>query len=318
MGMFENASGGKQGLFWFVFLFVAINLVGLSYLVITFIWGTVQDDDIVVDDAISAIYVNYITNPDDYISSESYIAMAEYQQQFPETQNVQVLQSLDTVEIIGYMINHLSGGMGVDCTYCHSLANFAADEWDDPVAMENKNLARQHLLMTQDLNRDWLANLGDVSELKQPSGAQITCAICHNGEPAPQIWAGVPDYEDEMLRLMTEPVTVENEDVLNVNARSDISLETVQYNQNVMYHMNTSMNVGCTHCHNSRYFPSWEVPAKYYSVHMVQMTQDIYAEYGETLGGQTPSCHLCHQGAVIPPGSARSVDVLPADLVPVP
>jgi len=46
------------------------------------------------------------------------------------------------------------------------------------------------------------------------------------------------------------------------------------------------------------------------------MTQHVYLEWGETLGGQQPSCNMCHQGAVIPPGSARSVDVLPAALVP--
>jgi len=319
MGLLENFAGGKRGLFWFVFIFVALNLVGASYLVITFIWDRVQDnDEIVVNDALSVIYVDYYANPDDYISADAYIAMAEYQQQFPETQNVQVLQGLTTSEIIGYMINHVSAGMGVNCAHCHTLENFAADEWDDPVAMENKNQARQHLLMTQALNRDWLATLGDVSAFKQPSGAQITCAVCHNGQAQPQIWAGVPDYEDQMLALMAEPVTVDNEDILNVNARSDISLFAVQYNQDIMYHMNTSMNVGCTHCHNSRYFPSWEVPAKYYSVHMVQMTQAIYNDYGETLGGQVPSCNMCHQGAVIPPGAALSIDVLPADLVTAP
>jgi len=260
--------------------------------------------------------VDYYANPDNFISPESYIAMAEYQQQFPETQNVQVLTGLNTTEIIGYMINHVSVGMGVNCTHCHTLENFAADEWDDPLAMENKNRARQHLLMTQDLNRNWLTELASVTPAKQPSGAQITCATCHNGEPQPQIWTGnVFALPDDFRLPLDEPISVDEQDILNVNARRDISLDTVQYNQHVMYHMNTSLNVGCTHCHNSRYFPSWEVPAKYYGLHMLQMTQAIWQDYGETFGGQEPSCNMCHQGAVIPPGAARSVEDLPDALV---
>jgi len=95
------------------------------------------------------------------------------------------------------------------------------------------------------------------------------------------------------------------------NGRNDIGLESTQHNQVVMYHMNSAMNVGCTHCHNSRYFPSYEVPAKYYSMQMLQMTQYINNEWGHTLGGNAPSCWMCHQEAVIPPGSAQGVEVVP-------
>jgi photosynthetic reaction center cytochrome c subunit len=109
--------------------------------------------------------------------------------------------------------------------------------------------------------------------------------------------------------------SVDEQGLLNVNARRDVSLDTVQYNQYVMYHMNTSMNVGCTHCHNSRYFPSYEVPAKYYALHMLQMSQYIQQEWGHTFNGKDVSCTMCHQEAVIPPGSARSADILPAVLV---
>jgi len=320
MGLLENFLGGRRGFFWFIFVLVGGTLVGSSYLVITFIWNQVQpEDEIIVDDALSAIYVDYYANQDDYISPESYIAMGEYQQQFPEPQNVVVLTDLDTTGVIGYMINHISVGMGVNCTHCHTLENFAADEWDDPVAMANKVNARHHLNMTRDLNVNWLAELDTLTDAKQPSGAQITCAVCHNGQAQPQLWSDDVFATPDDFRLpLEELVSVTEEDILNVNARRDISLDAVQYNGYVMYHMNTSLNVGCTHCPNSRYFPSWEVPAKYYALNMLQMTQDIWSSYGDTFGGQEPSCNMCHQGAVIPPGAARSIDVMPGSLVTAP
>jgi len=322
MALLENLFGGKRNLFWVYFVMVTLVLVGTSYFVILYIYSATQPDDeeeIVVEDALSLLYVDYYENPDDYIMPESYIAMAEYQQQFPQPQGVQVLQGEDTTAIIGYMINYFSAGMGVDCSYCHSLENFSALEWGDPEAEQNRSNAYQHLLMTQELNREWLGELDTLTDFKQPSGAQIICATCHNGQAQPQVWPEeIPSLPNDFRLPLGEEFehSVTEEGYLNVNARSDISLDTVQQNQYVMYHMNTSLGVGCTHCHNSRYFPSWEVPAKYYSLNMLQMTQHVNLEWGETLGGQQPSCNMCHQGEVIPPGSARSVDVLPAALVP--
>jgi photosynthetic reaction center cytochrome c subunit len=318
----ENPRGGNRLAFWLVFGLVTLVLVGTSYWVLSFIANEVDDMEaeaaVMVDPNVaSPIYVDFYTNVDNYVSAESYLAMGAYTQQYQMPQNVQVLTDLNSVEMIGYMMNHVSGGMRVDCTYCHSLQNFAADEWDDEEAMARKNLARQHLLLTRDLNRDWLTMLDDLTPDKNPSNAQMTCAICHNGVAQPITWGedaleGLP----QDLRLPLEAdlsLDPDHVGILNVNAR-DVGLETVYYNQNVMYHMNSSMNVGCTHCHNSRWFPSWEVPAKYYSQHMLLMSQFIWQEYGDTFNGQEPSCTMCHQGAVIPPGAARSPAVLPDSL----
>ena len=309
--MVENLFS-RRIVFWIVFLGVGFTLVGASFWVILFVRdrATVEDETAMAN-AESLIYVDYTPNADDYISAESYLAMGDYDRRFDETQNVQVLGDLTVTEITGYMINHFSSGLGVDCSYCHSLENFAADEWDDEVAMANKTNAREHIMLTRDLNQEWLTQLPGLSDQKRPSGAQITCATCHLGEPQFETWpTGQTSLPDD-LRLPTTPLSVEEQDILNVNARRDISLDTVQYNQNVMYHMNVSMGVGCTHCHNSRYFPSWEVPAKYYSLNMLQMSQFILEEYGESLGGQEPSCLMCHREAVIPPGSAISAELLP-------
>lgn len=259
-----------------------------------------------IDPTLSAIFVNYALPPDSYVSGEALLAMGQYIQAYPEPQNVHVLEGISTQQIAYYMLNHFSGGMNVNCTHCHSLQNFAADVWDDPAAMQNKMTARAHLRMSADLNQTWLADLGTVSDEKEPSGVQITCATCHLGQAQPQAWAENQQALPDDFRL-----PLDNLAGLQVNARQDISLDTVQYNQYVMYHMNESMGVGCTHCHNSRYFPSDEQPAKHYASHMLQMTQYINDNYADVLGGQEPSCTLCHYGNILPPGAAIGPDVLP-------
>jgi photosynthetic reaction center cytochrome c subunit len=310
---------GERGAFLFTFVMITLTILGASALVITFVWQRVRvDNSLQVDRALSTIYVNYYNSADNFVSADSYLAMAAYQREYVRPQNVRVLTGLDTQGVIGYMLNHISAGMGVNCTHCHSLENFAADMWDDPVGVANKRLAREHLYMVRDLNQEWIASLASLTSQRQPSGAQVTCATCHNGVAVPQAYPEDQDGVPDNFRLpLAENVvfSVENQGILNVNARRDISLETVQYNQNVMYHMNQSLGVGCTHCHNSRYFPSYEVPTKYYALHMLQMSQFLVSDYSDALRGQQPSCNLCHQGAAIPPGAARSADVMPASLV---
>lgn len=314
-----QAIGNQRAQFVVTFLVVTIVMAGSAFLILSWINATVQDvNEIEVVgelEELSPIYVNYYSDVEDYVSAESYVAMGNYARDFPEPQNVQVLQGLTTHEVNGYMLNHFVAGLQVNCTYCHSLDNFAADYWDEPVAEANKWRARQHLRMSQDLNQQWLNMLPELSEVKQPSGAQITCATCHNGE------AQFVTYPNEKMSFLPDDFRLQlGEDILysvdeqgyyNVNRRNDIGLERTQENQYAMYHMNASLNVGCTHCHNSRYFPSYEVPAKHYSMQMLQMTQYIQNEYGEILGGKDSSCWMCHREAVVPSGSAISVEVMP-------
>ncbi|MCB0061460.1 MAG: photosynthetic reaction center cytochrome c subunit [Caldilineaceae bacterium] len=259
--------------------------------------------------ATNPLFINYSTGNQEYIQPESLAAMAVYIAQNVQPQNAQVLTGMLTAEIAAYMVNHVASGLQVDCTYCHNVQNFGADEWDDPDAMARRVTARAHLRMVGDINRDWLSQLPTLTTEKIPYGAQVTCATCHYGEPLPVAWEPELNALPDDFRL-----PLDNIDQLLVTANLDVSLDTVQINQYTMYHMNTSLNVGCTHCHNSRYFPSWEVPAKYYALHMLNMSQYIRDTYQVDMNGQEPSCQLCHKGNILPPGAAVNAASLPAVL----
>ncbi|MEM9953260.1 MAG: photosynthetic reaction center cytochrome c subunit family protein [Chloroflexota bacterium] len=333
---------GERNAYMLITLGISGLLVLSAWWVIGFVNGVVQPDDPagMAINELSPLYVNFRVDVDEWVSAESYLAMAAYQAEFPQPRNVRVLVGESTQNINGYMMSHFVGGLNVNCTYCHNINNFAAgSEWTGedvpeptepgaaphPDWVEHKDNARIHLEMTQDLNVNWLANLGELTDEKVPSGAQIICATCHNGQaefdtyPAEQ--QVLPD--DFRLPLGEDPngdlyILGEGEGILHVNARTDISLDTVNYQQQIMYHMNASMNVGCTHCHNSRYFPSNEVPAIHYGLNMIQMSQYIFLTYSDSMGGQMPSCSMCHQEQIIPGGAAVSADVLPDALVTAP
>ncbi|MCB8948587.1 MAG: photosynthetic reaction center cytochrome c subunit [Ardenticatenaceae bacterium] len=273
--------------------------------VLSFVRGTAvsaAEDEVILNQA----YINYST-AGSYVSSESTQAVQAYIAEFPEPQNAQVLTGMTTSEIWGFMTAYVAGGLQVDCTYCHNINNFAADgaEIGDDTVAARKDNARLHLQMVADLNQNWLTQLNDI-EGKQPSGAQIICATCHLAEPLPVAWP-------ENLHALPDDyrLPLDNLDVLLVTGNLDVSLDAVQYNQHTMYHISESLGVGCTHCHNSRYFPSWEQPAKYYALTMLQMSQHIRDTYQESMNGQEPSCYLCHRNQVRPPGAAQAEVFLP-------
>jgi photosynthetic reaction center cytochrome c subunit len=305
----NNSSLFSRGAIYIgVWVIVTGVLLSASLFVLTFVRNQTRSDD-ALDPTTPQVFVDYNVEPDAYVDGASLLAMGNYIRDYPEPQNVQVLTGMSTAAIAGYMVNQVSAGMQVDCTHCHNIQNFAADEWDDEVAMQNKMTARVHLTMSADLNQNWLTQLADLTPDKHPSGVQISCATCHLGEAQPQAW---PENQQSLPDDFRLPL--DGEDILKVNARSDVSLDTVQANQHLMYYMNSSMGIGCTHCHNSRYFPSFEQPAKYYANHMLEMSTYIRDNYQEDMGGQEPSCNLCHYGNILPPGAVRSPESLPSML----
>jgi photosynthetic reaction center cytochrome c subunit len=248
--------------------------------------------------ASSPDYVNYSvldeTGTASYISQTSLEAMSAYTTANPEPQGVQILQGMTTAEISAYMVSQVSGGLKVDCTYCHVLTNGNFAEEGNP----QKDRSRQMMQMTADLNRNFLTQLPATV-----GNQQITCATCHNGSPV------FNPYPDEVQVTQPAdfvlPLDLEYPGGLTVNGRNDRSLEDVALNQYTMYHMNKSLGQGCTFCHNARYFPSNEIEQKGHATVMLQMTKHLNDQYLTIMNNRTPSCWQCHQGATIPPASAR-------------
>ncbi|MEM8531478.1 MAG: photosynthetic reaction center cytochrome c subunit family protein, partial [Chloroflexota bacterium] len=252
-------------------------------------------------------YVAY-DSTGDYFSTESQQAMAEYTAEFPEPQAVEVLQGMTTAEISAYMVNQVSGGLKVDCSYCHDISNFAGE------GNANKDLARQMMLMTADLNQNFITQL-PATVNQEVGNVQVTCATCHNGQPI------FDRYPEEALVTLPDdfelPLDLEYPGGLAVTGNQDKSLDDVQLNQNVMYHMNKSLGVGCTYCHNARYFPLDEVENKGHATTMLLMTQHMQENYLDIMNrnaDQVPSCYTCHQEAQVPPGAIRDPSLVPAVL----
>lgn len=83
------------------------------------------------------------------------------------------------------LMMHMSGALGVNCTYCHNSNNFAG--WDN--ARATRVTAWHGLNMVQDLNENYLMPLGPVYPDYRlgPSGdaPKAYCTTCHAGLPKP-------------------------------------------------------------------------------------------------------------------------------------
>src|SRR5262245_24162053 len=121
------------GLISLVLLFGSIGIVG---------WIRGVMNGFAQAPAASPIYTAYSNEPADYLKPESLAAMTKYITEHPQPQNVQVLTGMNTGQIAAYMVGQVAGGLKVDCTYCHNLAN--GDFSDDVVPAKAK--ARQMML----------------------------------------------------------------------------------------------------------------------------------------------------------------------------
>lgn len=291
-----------------VFAIVTVVLLSASLWVLNLVRKTAEVK--ATEEPPSTLFINYNVVPGTTVKPESLAAMAAYIGAHPQPQNAQVLTGVSTAEIAAFMLSQVATGLQVDCTYCHNTQNFSLDSWDGGTdAMARKARARLHLQMVADLNKNWLSKLPTLTADKRPFGGQVVCSTCHLGQAKPVAWAENQNALPDNFRLPLDDLNQ-----LVVTGRKDISLDTVQINQYSMYHMATSLGVGCTHCHNSRYFPSYEQPNKYYALLMLQMAQHIRNTYKDAMNGQDPSCVLCHRNQILPPGAALPSVVLPAPL----
>ncbi|MCS6847573.1 MAG: photosynthetic reaction center cytochrome c subunit family protein [Anaerolineae bacterium] len=238
-------------------------------------------------------YMNRQKQPIAQPSAEALQAYNRWQQQNPQTVNVQVLnqylgpQYNTTSKVFEYMSKYFTPGVGQSCEYCHNLENFAA--YDKP----QKTVAKAMLIMQFELQNKW------ISSIPRPEGQplyQLQCATCHYGKA--QFWntdqknnptienlamfgiagGGNPtqydmkhygitlngkppaSYEivDDKL-LAARPDAQGNVNYFQVTATKDTppGLNDTYRNQAAMYHMNTALAVGCDFCHYGGYFKSY-------------------------------------------------------------
>ena len=82
--------------------------------------------------------------------------------------NIKVLNDMPA-EQLGKVMNIFAASLGVDCSYCHTVDDFAKD------GKREKETARKMIKMVMTINKDNFNN--------RP---QVTCNSCHNGHEQPQ------------------------------------------------------------------------------------------------------------------------------------
>jgi photosynthetic reaction center cytochrome c subunit len=216
----------------------------------------------------------------------------EYIIKFPNTINVQVLQGLTSAQVWGYMVQNVSGALGVGCQYCHDINNFAKDTYPQKVA------ARNMMRLVADANTQFIVNLPNWK------GNHIQCATCHQAQAV-----NMPAYDDQFIKsnppikVTVDPLDAEGKPVTEAaqkpaeiqqpvlwrdavlyyiynypapwkpfdpadpySGRGALALvyegartqEQVNINQSVMNTMAWSLGVNCNFCHNSRNFLAYE------------------------------------------------------------
>lgn len=109
--------------------------------------------------------------------------------------------SIQATENTYALMMHMSGALGVNCTYCHSTRNFAV--WSESTTQ--RVTAWHGLRMVADLNVNHMLPLTDVfpAERKGALGdvAKVSCATCHQGAYKPVYGAPMAKDFPELQRL---------------------------------------------------------------------------------------------------------------------
>jgi photosynthetic reaction center cytochrome c subunit len=106
---------------------------------------------------------------------------------------------MQTEHTFGLMV-HMSGALGVNCTYCHNTRNF--QDWERP----QRVTAWHGIRMARDLNNAYLGPLTATfpPERLGPHGdvAKVNCATCHQGAYKPLYGAPMAKDFPELLAVV--------------------------------------------------------------------------------------------------------------------
>jgi photosynthetic reaction center cytochrome c subunit len=119
-------------------------------------------------------------------------------------------QSIKQAEFTYALMNHMSSGLGVNCTYCHNTQNFA--KWEG--APPQRVTAWHGIRMARDVNVSYMEPLSNVfpASQKGPTGdvAKVSCATCHQGAYKPLYGARMLKDYPELGRSTSALVRVAN------------------------------------------------------------------------------------------------------------
>jgi hypothetical protein len=102
----------------------------------------------------------------------------------PKPVNLKVLPKDTSPEDVMKIMFGYSKQLGVKCTFCHAedagarRPNFASD------LKPEKNTARTMMLMTQEINAKYLAQIHDPDAA--PDQKTVSCGTCHRGHSMPE------------------------------------------------------------------------------------------------------------------------------------
>ncbi|WP_052134295.1 photosynthetic reaction center cytochrome PufC [Sphingomonas sp. 37zxx] len=223
------------------------------------------------------------------------------------------------------------------CNYCHNPANMASDE------VYTKLVARQMLLMTQEVNSKWSSHV-------QQTG--VTCYTCHRGNAVPEyVWAAEPGAANPnsilgnkrgqntpspavaYSSLPNDPFSM----YLTGKGNSRVAGKTIypaygegmgkstkeaEASYGFMMHLSTSLGVNCTFCHNSQSLSSWNISrpqrvTAWYGIRMVGSINDAHItpltpifpanRKGPQGDPYKVNCMTCHQGLQKPLGGVSMI-----------
>ncbi len=201
--------------------------------------------------------------------------------------NVQVLKGYNYGQLVGQM-SYYTQSLGVSCTYCHNVGNFA---YDTPT----KRIARTMQIMSNGVQTAWVDPVKKDYPDYKVTGA-VGCITCHRGNAHMAVkWNMIPvqylDYTNK-------------------------STKQAGYVVNSMYSVARSLGVNCLHCHNSADFISLQYyPTNKIAHRMWAMVDDINHKYLPP-NIKAVTCYTCHQGAKWPSALVKAgLDQTPVQAV---
>jgi hypothetical protein len=185
--------------------------------------------------------------------------------------NLQVFKGYNYGQVVGQMALYTTA-LGVQCTYCHNVQNYAYDT-------ATKRIARTMQIMSNGVTHDWIEPVKRDYPNYAVTGA-VGCATCHRGNPHMDVrWNVVP--------------------VQYLNSTNK-STKQAGYVVNSMYSAARSLGVNCLFCHNSADFVSLQYyPTNKIAHRMWAMLDDINHKYLPP-NVKAVTCYTCHQGAKWP------------------